>query len=204
MRSTCFAIAFAMTLAAVPALALAPAGQRVNIRGTVEKLDGHTLMVKDRDGKTDTVTLAKKIAIRGVVKKTLADIHQGDFVASTSVKGADGKLHAIEIHIFPPTLKGVVPELQTPWDLVPGSIMTNAIVTGIAAAPKGNTLKVTFKGHETEVIVPPNIPIVSYVPGGDSLLKPGAAVFIIALKKPDGSLTTASVTAEKNGVKPPM
>jgi hypothetical protein len=37
-----------------------------------------------------------------------------------------------------------------------------------------------------------------------SLLKPGAAVFIVAPKKPDGSLTAAGVTAEKDGVKPPM
>ena len=39
---------------------------------------------------------------------------------------------------------------------------------------------------------------------GACLLKPGAAVYIIAQKKPDGTLTTGRVTAEKNGVKPPM
>jgi hypothetical protein len=36
------------------------------------------------------------------------------------------------------------------------------------------------------------------------LLKKGAAVFIIALKKEDGTLTASGVTAEKDGVKPPM
>ena len=35
-------------------------------------------------------------------------------------------------------------------------------------------------------------------------LKPGAAVFVMALRSPDGNLTTASITAEKDGVKPPM
>ena len=37
-----------------------------------------------------------------------------------------------------------------------------------------------------------------------SLLKPGAAIFIGALKKADGSLSAARVNAEKDGVKPPM
>ncbi len=204
MRSTPYAIAFAALLAAVPAFAQAPAGQRMILRGTVEKLGGHTLMVKDRDGQTDTVTLGDKTAIRGVVKKSLADIHRGDFVASTSVKGSDGKLHALEVHIFPAALKGVIPQRQSPTDLVPGGIMTNAIVTGVAAAPSGGTLKVAFGGQETEVMVPPGTPIVAYTPGDASLLKPGAAVVILAIKKPDGSLTAANVTAEKDGVKPPM
>jgi hypothetical protein len=42
------------------------------------------------------------------------------------------------------------------------------------------------------------------VPGDASLLKPGAAIFTGALKKPDGSLSATRVTAEKDGVKPPM
>ena len=37
-----------------------------------------------------------------------------------------------------------------------------------------------------------------------SLLKPGAAVFVIALKKPDGTVTAARLYAEKDGIKPPM
>jgi hypothetical protein len=82
--------------------------------------------------------------------------------------------------------------------------MTNATVSGITAAPQGHMLKVTYKGGEAEVIVGPDTPIVTYVPGDASLLKPGAAIFCIARKKADGSLTAARVTAEKDGVKPPM
>lgn len=204
MRNLPFAIAFVAALAAVPAFAQAPPEQRLNIRGTVEKLDRHTLTVKDRDGKTDTVALADNFSVRSVVKKSLADIHEGDFIASTSVKGSDGKLHAIEIHIFPAALKGRIPEVQVPYDLVPDSIMTNAIVTGTAAAPEGNVLKMTFKGHETELVVPPDAIIVAYAPGDPSLLKSGTYVVVFATKKADGSFTAANVTAEKDGVKPPM
>jgi hypothetical protein len=52
-------------------------------------------------------------------------------------------------------------------------------------------------------MVSPDIPIVTYVPGDASLLKPGAAIFSSALKKADGSLTAGRVSAEKDGVKPP-
>jgi hypothetical protein len=195
-------------LLAVPAAAQAPSqgaseGTRTRIRGTVEKLDGQTLMVKSRDGQQLTIALAPDFTVQGVAKRSLTDIKAGDYVASTSVKGTDGKLHAVEIHIFPEAMRGVA-EGQQPWDLVPDSLMTNATVSGITAAPQGQLLKVTYKGGEAEVLVGPDIPIVTYVPGDQSLLKPGAAIFLIALKKPDGTLTAPRVTAEKDGVKPPM
>ncbi len=204
MRSWSLALGFAAALLALPALAQAPQGTRTRVRGTVEKLDGQTLVVKSRDGQPVTIALDPNYSVRAVVKKSLSDIHDGDFVASTSVRHPDGKLYAVEVHIFLPSQKGVVPEFQGPWDLLPNSVMTNAIVTGKVSGTQGETLKVKYKDTETEVVVPPNCPIVSYAPGDASLLKPGAAVFIIALKKPDGTLSANSVTAEKDGVKPPM
>jgi hypothetical protein len=74
----------------------------------------------------------------------------------------------------------------------------------VTETPKGRVLKGKYKDGTIETIVEPDAPIVTYVPGDASLLKPGAAVTIFALKKPDGSLTAARVTAEKDGVKPPM
>jgi len=190
-----------LLLLALPALAQAPAVQRV--RGTVEKLDGNTLMVKSRDGQSVKIALAPNYTVRGVTKKSLSDIKVGDYVASTSKKGPDGKLHAVEVHIFPEAMRGTA-EGQFPWDLMPDSLMTNATVGSLAAAPSGSTMKVTYKGQESEIVVPSNIPIVTYVPGDASLLKPGATVFVIAQKKDDGSLSAPAVTAEKDGVKPPM
>jgi hypothetical protein len=194
-----------VALLAVSALAqnAPPDGTPTRIRGTVEKLEGQTLQVKSRDGQSLVITLAPNVTIAAVVNRGLADIKAGDYVASTSVKGTDGKLHAIEVHIFPEAMRGTA-EGQFPWDLVPDSLMTNATVAGITAAPQGQILKVTYKGSESEIMVSPDIPIVTYVPGDASLLKTGAAIFSIALKKADGSLTAGRVTAEKDGVKPPM
>jgi hypothetical protein len=82
--------------------------------------------------------------------------------------------------------------------------MTNATVSGVTGAPQGQTLKVTYKGGESELVVGPDTPIFGYGSGDKSLLKPGAVIFIVALKKDDGTLSAGRVTAEKDGIKPPM
>jgi hypothetical protein len=193
-----------IALATVPALAQnAPQGTPTRIRGTVEKLDGQNLTVKSREGPELTIVLAPNFTVAYLVKKSLADVKSGDFVATTSTKGTDGKNHSVELRIFPEAMRGLG-EGQYAWDLEPDSLMTNATVTGIAGAPQGQTLKVTYKGGESEIVVGPDTPVFSYGSGDASLLKPGAAVFVVALKKPDGSLAASRVTAEKDGVKPPM
>jgi len=193
-----------ITLLALPAAAQnTPQGTPMRIRGTVEKLDGQNLTVKSREGPELTIALAPNFTVSAVVKKSLTDIKAGDFVRAASMKGTDGKLHALEVLIFPEAMRGTG-EGERPWDLTPGSLMTNATVSGITGAPQGQTLKVTYKGGESEIVVAPSTPIVTFAPGDASLLKPGAAIITAAPKKPDGSLTASRVTAEKDGVKPPM
>jgi len=189
---------------AFPAVAQqAPQGTPTRIRGTVEKLDGQTLTVKSREGQQVTITLAPNVTVGYLIKQSLADIKAGDFVASTSTKGTDGKNHSVELRIFPEAMRGLG-EGQYAWDLTPDSLMTNATVSGITGAPQGQTLKVTYKGGESELVVGPDTPIFGYGTGDTSLLKPGTAIFIVALKKDDGTLSAGRVTAEKDGVKPPM
>jgi hypothetical protein len=173
------------------------------VRGTVEKLDGQVLTVKSREGPELTIALAPNFTVSFLVKKTLADVKSGDYIAVTSVKGTDGKLHAKEVRIFPEALRGTA-EGQFAWDLVPDSVMTNATVAGISNAPQGQVVKVTYKGGESEIVIDPQTPVFGYGTGDAGLLKPGAAIFTVAQKKADGSLSAARVTAEKDGVKPPM
>ena len=193
-----------IALLALPAAAQnPPEGTPTRIRGTVEKLDGQTLTVKSREGPQLTIVLAPNFTVSAVVKKNLTDIKAGDFVGAASTKGTDGKLHALEVLIFPEAMRGTG-EGERPWDLTPDSLMTNATVSGITSAPQGQALKVTYKGGESEIIVAPNTPIVTFAPGDASLLKPGAAIITAATRKPDGTLSASRVTAEKDGVRPPM
>lgn len=177
------------------------AGTPARIRGTVDKLDGQVLSVKQRDGQIATVTLAPG-AVQILVKRSLADIKPGDFVASTGIKGKDGKIDAIEVRIFPKAPPDGGREFA--WDLSPDSVMTNATVGTVSQAPEGEVLHVTFKGGESEYSIGPDVPVLASAPGNMNLLKPGIAVFVIAMKHPDGSLTSSRLYAEKDGIKPPM
>ena len=201
MRSTYIATLF-IAFIAMPALAPAE-GARQRVVGTVDKLDGNNLMVKANDGQPVTVVLDDNAAVFGVEKRTLADIKPGDYLASGGVKGTDGKIHAVEVRIFPETLRGTG-EGQRAWDAKPDGVMTNATVGTVSQSPQGGVIHVKYKEGESEFTVGPEVQIVAYVAGDRSLLKPGAAIFTVPQKKPDGTLTTGRVTAEKNGVKPPM
>jgi hypothetical protein len=195
-----------LVLLVTPSLAQTPpASPPTRVRGTIEKFDGQTqiLAVKTREGPIATIALVPNFTVSGVVKMDLRDIKDGDYVGIASAKGTDGKLHALEVLIFPAANRGTA-EGHFPWDLQPDSLMTNAAVAGIAEVPTGRTLKLAYKGGETQIAVGPDAPIVTYQPGDASLLKPGATVFLTARKQPDGTLTAARVTAEKDGVKPPM
>ncbi len=200
MRAKPFLIAAFLVALTVPAFAQAPQGAPMNLRGKIVKLTGQDLSVKTAGGKTVTVALAPNTAVRALAKKKLGDIKTGDNVGSTSIRGKDGKLHAIEVHFLPP----VVPEGQFPYDLKPGSLMTNAHVSGIAIAKSGGTLTVNVKGQPTDVVIDAKTKIVGPVDATMSDLKPGKAVFLRAVKASNGAITANNATVEKNGVKPPM
>jgi hypothetical protein len=184
------------------ALAQAPAAPPSRLRGTVETFAGRTLDIKQTDGSTVAVELAPDFKVRAVVRRRLADIKPGDMVGITSVPAAAGR-NAIEVHIFPRDLRNVRTG-EFPWDLGPGSLMTNGMVARVSGPPQGRVLTVTYHGKQSQITVPPGASIVGFAPGDPSLLRPGATVFVLAQKRPDGSLAAAAVTAEKNGVKPPM
>ena len=191
-------------LAVPAALAQAPSeGTRVRVAGTVDKLDDNKLTVDTKGSQPVTVVLADNAAVFGVEKRTVADIKPGDYLASGGVKGTDGKIHAVEVRIFPESLRGTG-EGQRPWDARPDGVMTNATVGTVSHSPEGGVIHVKYKEGESEFTVGSEVPVLAYVAGDRSLLKPGAAIFTIAEKKPDGTLMTGRVTAEKNGVKPPM
>ena len=109
-----------------------------------------------------TVTLAPNVTVALSRQEDLADIKAGDFVASTSVKGTDGKNHSVELRIFPEAMRGagrgtisLGPRPGEPDD-------QRHRVRRITGAPQGQTLKVTYKGGELELVVGPDTPIFGY------------------------------------------
>jgi hypothetical protein len=96
MRKAAFLATTLAALLAGPAIAQAPPdGTPMPVRGTIEKLDGQNLTIKPKEGPAVTVALAPNFTVAGVAKRSLSDIKPGDYVANTSIKGADGQLHVI-------------------------------------------------------------------------------------------------------------
>jgi hypothetical protein len=187
----------------VSGIATTLAQDTVRIRGTIERIDGSTYLVKARDGADLKVTLADNPQIAGVVKASLSDIKQGSFVGVTAMPRADGSQSALEVHVFPENMRGTG-EGHYPWDLRPQSTMTNANVEQVVSAVDGQMLTLKYKDGEKKIFVPASTPIVVYVPGEKSDLKPGAKVFIVAVKQPDGTLQGRAWRVGRDGVTPPM
>jgi len=111
----------------------------------------------------------------------------------------DGKLVAVEVHALPPQ----APPGHTPWDLQPGSTMTNANLEGIAQASGGTEITMNYKGGSQKILVPPGTPIVAFVPGSRADLKPGEYIWTSARQEADGKLLAQRISVSKDGVKPP-
>jgi hypothetical protein len=181
---------------------IAVAQTTVRVRGTIEQIDGQTLSIKSKEGPMLKVVLADNAVILGVVKRSLDDIKQGEFVGTAATSQGDGTWKALEVHIFPENMRGTG-EGHRDWD-APQSSMTNATVTDKVVKMDGHTMTLTYKGGEQKILVTPQTPVVAYAPGSRDDLKPGNAIFIAAATKAaDGSLSAARVSVQRDAA-PPM
>jgi hypothetical protein len=201
-------VAFLRVLGMI-ALLLAPAVQAlaqdppVRVRGTIDRVDGDTYIVKARGGAELKVKLAEKATVVALLKASLTDIKQGSYIGVTGMPQADGSQKALEVHIFPEAMRGTG-DGHRPWDLQASSTMTNGNVEQTDAGTDGQSVTIKYKDGEKKFTVPADTPIVVYVPGEKSELKPGASIFIAAaIKQPDGSLQAPRVNVGR-GVAPPM
>jgi len=190
-----------LLLAAAPTVSAQDAPVRV--RGTIERVEGDIYIVKARSGVEVKVKLPDNVMVVALTKATLADIKQGSYVGVSGMPQPDGSQKALEVHIFPEAMRGTG-EGHRPWDLRPSSTMTNGAVEQTSAAANGQVLTLKYKDGEKKILVPADTPIVTYVTGEVSELKPGAPIFIsAATKQPDGTLKTPRVNVGR-GVAPPM
>ena len=192
----------AAALLGFAALALAQAPTQ-RIRGDVVALDGNTLQVKTRAGEALTVKLADNFGVSAIVKRDLAAVVPGAFIGTATMPRADGTLQALEVLVFPESARGSG-EGHYPWDLQPGSMMTNATVFDVVTVDAARRMTLKYKDGEKLVVVPPDAPIVTFEPGDRAMLVPGAHIMLGAVKQPDGTFTAGRVSVGKDGLVPPM
>jgi hypothetical protein len=173
------------------------------VRGTIESVDGDTMQVKSRSGEVVKLHIAPDMRVAGITRISLADIKVGSFIGTTTVPAADGGQSAVEVHVFPESMRGTG-EGSRPWDLKPNSTMTNATVAESVVGNDGHSLLVKYKDGEKKVFVPADTPVVTYVPGEKSELKSGAKIIAFVSALPDGSLEATRVSVGRDGLTPPM
>lgn len=189
----------ASTLAAVAQRAPVP----TRVRGTIENVNGDTMQVKSRSGEDVKLHIAADARVAGVTKISLTDIKVGSFVGATTVPGPDGGENAVEVHVFPESMRGTG-EGSRPYDLKPNSSMTNATVSESVVGNDGHTLLVKYKDGEKKVFVSDMTPVVTFVPADKTELKAGAKVIAFMKQLPDGSFETNRVSVGRDGLTPPM
>ena len=232
MRATLLAVGLLGAFLALPAVAQTPAPPPAGappaphrVKGTIVSFDpaSQMLTVKADDGSTATVGVIPSTRYIYNEKRSVADIHQGDFVGSAALKGPDGKLHAQEVHIFPDSLRGMGEGQYGMNDNNPSRSMTNATVMQVANVSGNGDMTLSYHGAgaagdpnctghaapggagctgTTDIEVSPGVPVIGLVAGDQSSLVPGAAVSMFVVTMPDGKQVTPGLTVEHNGVKP--
>jgi hypothetical protein len=197
LLSAAFVLAFASA-----ASAQAPS---VTLRGTIETVsaDGGALTMKTRSGDAATVRVKPDLPIAAVVPATLADVKQGSFIGVAAVPAGDGALKALEVHIFPEALRGTG-EGYRPYDLGPGSSMTNGALSARVEGVEGPTLTVIYHGGQQTILIDAKTPIVGIAPGARADLKPGVALIARGPRAEDGAIEAVRIIVGKDGVTPPM
>jgi hypothetical protein len=175
------------------ALAQAP----VRVRGTITSVQGDVLSVKSREGQELRLKLPPDAGVSTAQSATLKDL-KGAYVGATAMQ-KEGRMVAVEVHTLPPQAKPG----HTPWDLQPGSTMTNANLEGIAQVSGGDEITMSYPGGSQRIFVPPGTPIVRFVAGTRADLKPGEHIFAVATQQGDGTLLAPRVSVSKDGVRPP-
>ncbi len=207
-------IAISLAYLSVSASSQAPTER---IRGEVDSVQGNELTLKRDSGQRVAIRLADKIAITTRAPLSLDSITPGAFIGTTAVPQPDGTLSAVEVHVFPESMRGAG-EGHRPMDREPGSTMTNATVTSVTPAAKSSSrstmtnatvgnvasengarrVTLKYKDGEQTVVVAGSVPVTMIGSADESALVPGAHVTITAWKQLDGKLVADRITVGKD------
>ena len=199
------------------------------IRGTIEAVDAGSMIVRPIDGASESIRLTRDTKVVSVAKSSLDAIRDGVFVG-TATKG-DNPPRALEIHIFPESMRGTG-EGHRDWDVIPDTLagggrvrsamtngtvktapgpaprvksaMTNGTVARSATGTGETMLTLSYdKGQSLTVAVSPQTPIVSYEPADLTIVRTGSKAFVTAERVGD-TLTAMRVAVGKDGLTPSM
>ena len=202
MRPPLFAAALIIALSASASAQQAPPAA---LRGVIERVspDRESFDVKTRDGQQRTLRLPADAKVARVAAASLADVKPGAYVGVAAVPGEGEALKALEVHIFPESMRGVGDGYR-PFDLAPGSTMTNGAINVRVDAVDGPQIVVAYNGGQKSITIDKSTPIVAIEPGGLGDLMVGAAIVARGGAGPGGDYEANRIVVGVGGVVPPM
>ncbi len=174
----------------------------IRLRGVIEQVDAQSITIKERRGEIIKIAMPPNLNITEVYPIKMSDIQENSFIGTATLTSSSGRLEALEVLVFPEAMRGTG-EGHFAWDLMPGSMMTNANVSQLKTIGSGRELKLDYKGGSKVVYVPESAPIVTFRPGSSALLVSQANAILTVIEK-DGQVTLLRITVGKDGFKPPM
>jgi hypothetical protein len=205
-RRQLFITCAVLALTKAPAFAQSGAGTQpgpARLRGTIDAVNGDSLEITRRGGKKVHVAVPGNVRTTYVIPAKMSDIKPNSYIGTAAAPQPDGSLKALEVQVFPPSMRGVG-EGHRPYDLEGGgSTMTNGTI-GTLVGTKDRVATVKYGNEEKKVLIPDDVPVISYEPTDRTALKAGAKVIINGQRAADGTVTAASINIGKNGLTPPM
>jgi hypothetical protein len=168
-----------LALFAGSAVAQQPMPASARLHGTVEKADATSLVLRERDGREISLPYADDLRITEIVPIDPTAIQEGSFIGTTAVPGPDGKLSALEVHVFPESARG----------------------TGDQDCERANA-RPALQGRRADGPSTRRVPVVAQKPGDRSLLVPGAKVTVIEQMR-DGKAVATRIQVGSKGFTPP-
>ena len=195
-------ITIAASLGVGPVALAQPPAAPGRVRGVIAVVNPHDIRVVTRTGEEVSLRLAADAHVTWIEPIKVTAIKPGSFIGTVAVTQPDGTLKALEVQVFPESMRGVG-EGHRGWDLGANSSMTNGTV-GELKVSRGRSLTLTYKGGEQTVFVPEQAPIITYEPATAAALTRGAHVIVFTKQNPDETLTATRVGVGRNGLVPPM
>lgn len=187
------------------------AAEQENIRGQITAVDGSLIQVRSSSGKTERVRLNDATTVLSLKPASFIDVDFGAYVGSVSERMGDryspiyrdslSWLHkGFELRIIDESLRGIALG-HMKWDLTPQSVMTHGWVDDLEI----RVLSIKYgptEEEETDVEVGRDVPVHKLSLGDQSLVKPGAHVFVGANRAPDGTAVALFLMVGIDGAVP--
>jgi hypothetical protein len=141
-------------------------------------------------------------AVGTVTAASRSDLKSNAFIGVAAVPDGD-ELKALEVQIFPESMRGTGEGFR-PFDLAPGSTMTNGALDARVEDVSGDHITVSYKGGSQKIRLAADRPIVEIAPGDRSDVTVGTAAVIRGAKGEDGDFDATAVIAGRNGGVSPM